>query len=1161
MDIKFCQLKLFKSYLIGLAVYPHWIVILLILGVQFDRTVAQYSVSYQIQEELPRGTLIGSLATHLPASLKVKLPILRFRIIQNEQAQYFHVNISTGELRVKKRMDRETICPSLLNEVSLSELLHRGPLVQETHCQLSFRVNILRLTGSGVEIENLIRVFVLLDDADDNRCQFFPSDSQELYIPENTNGTTWALYSPIDLDTEPKNNLNGTTISLQCSSAAIKMHPFGLKSTKTESSIAPYQLQLVVLQPLDYEQVPSYKMYVAASGFAQNSGCRLDLTIHVIDRNDHAPVFIQHMDRLSLAENTTVGQTFYTATATDADVGPVFGALRFSLSPSNPPQLHSLFAVHEMNGSVYLKRALNYGQQSNYKLSLRVQNPDLKETTAVRSNQIYTGDQTTIYGGTLTAKIESDASLIDYMDLYISVLDVNDHPPEIIIYALNGSRQLTLFEHVEFSPADFAVVSITDEDSGSNGEVSCHLTKSDRDRFEMTRIDQKSTNLVVNNTVSTGSPTSIEISDSRGALYKIAALRSFDREMETNVSFCVICVDHGTPSLTSNVTGVLWILDLNDHDPEVPASLIHLQVHEDTDPTRRLNDYIIGQINATDRDVGENARLRYSIVEPDVQNLVSIDSATGILRSKGTLDYETSQILPFTVLVTDFGDPPRSAHCRVEVKVIDVNDHSPQFERSRYFFTVQENLPQGSHVGSVRVCDQDVGINAVLSFQLSPSDVTDLSTRNVDSSFHAHRSQIPFHITSQYASPSHCYQVMILTSSPLNREEQLEQVDQSQTHQSLMNQVRPYQFTLVAEDRGTPRLTTHAQIQVKVSDVNDEAPVFVEPDVTHRFVLLNAHQPVGIPIFQVRAVDRDDGPNGTVRYSLGAVTIYELMKHQAGFRSCDEHAFQDSSLRTMPEAHNMMKHFHIDPDSGVFSLKSAIAEQLIDLLFRITIFARDCASVPMESGIHMCVSITDGDSESDGLNRTGTASGASMRLQAKRSRTTFYLYVIGAISIVGLLASVAFVLSAYFMWHRPRSKMAQNGTNVIHFAEVDNMTTGTNMDKMEYPEPIFESNTVRVCSGSTLVDWSNTIDPTRTAATTDKWAAVQYNPMDPMDKNPIPYRSYTDPITEWQSSMTPAKPNQYVPFVYSPHQSVHYHTMHNTHALNLIPTDSSMLNY
>ncbi|VDP90269.1 unnamed protein product [Echinostoma caproni] len=205
-------------------------------------------------------------------------------------------------------------------------------------------------------------------------------------------------------------------------------------------------------------------------------------------------------------------------------------------------------------------------------------------------------------------------------------------------------------------------------------------------------------------------------------------------------------------------------------------------------------------------------------------------------------------------------------------------------------------------------------------------------------------------------------------------------------------------------------------------------------------------------VTQVHAVDRDAGNNGTVKYKLGAITLYESTGNtKAGLQPCDQPSLSShSTLRAKYTTLDLTDYFQIDPLSGSFSLKSALPDQLIDLSCRIAISARDGASVPMESTIHMCLTITDALDESDGLNRTGSTSGTSMRLRGRNSRTTFYLYVIAAISIVGLLASIAFVLSAYFLWHRPRSKTIRDGTTMIRFHEVNNMASRTNVDKMEY---------------------------------------------------------------------------------------------------------------
>jgi len=62
----------------------------------------------------------------------------------------------------------------------------------------------------------------------------------------------------------------------------------------------------------------------------------------------------------------------------------------------------------------------------------------------------------------------------------------------------------------------------------------------------------------------------------------------------------------------------------------------------------------------------------------------------------------------YEVTVRDGGTPSRSATQSVVVEVMDVNDERPRFDRSSYYFSVAENCPLGTVVGSVHAVDDDV---------------------------------------------------------------------------------------------------------------------------------------------------------------------------------------------------------------------------------------------------------------------------------------------------------------------------------------------------------------------------------------------------------------------------------------------------------------------
>jgi len=62
----------------------------------------------------------------------------------------------------------------------------------------------------------------------------------------------------------------------------------------------------------------------------------------------------------------------------------------------------------------------------------------------------------------------------------------------------------------------------------------------------------------------------------------------------------------------------------------------------------------------------------------------------------------------YEVTVCDGGKPSRSASQSIIIQVIDVNDECPRFDKSSYYFSVAENRPIGTVVGTVHATDDDV---------------------------------------------------------------------------------------------------------------------------------------------------------------------------------------------------------------------------------------------------------------------------------------------------------------------------------------------------------------------------------------------------------------------------------------------------------------------
>ena len=149
------------------------------------------------------------------------------------------------------------------------------------------------------------------------------------------------------------------------------------------------------------------------------------------------------------------------------------------------------------------------------------------------------------------------------------------------------------------------------------------------------------------------------------------------------------------------------------------------------------------------------------------------------------LDREQSSELTVTVACHDGGRPPLNAEATFSVRVLDDNDHAPQFSRTSYSVNVPENgtVP---HLPILRVAatDADEGRNAEVWFSLADTPAAKYAT-----------------INSQTG--------MIRTQAVFDYE--------------VATRV---ELVVVASDRALIPRTSSALVYISVLDVNDEAPTF-----------------------------------------------------------------------------------------------------------------------------------------------------------------------------------------------------------------------------------------------------------------------------------------------------------------------------------------------
>ena len=373
----------------------------------------------------------------------------------------------------------------------------------------------------------------------------------------------------------------------------------------------------------------------------------------------------------------------------------------------------------------------------------------------------------------------------------IHVSDVNNNAPQITVNTLTADGQPHVPENV--GPGEFVChISVADMDGGMNGQVNCSLQGYG---FALEHLP--------------------------GGQYKVISTVVFDREVHGQYTVTINCQDLGSPSLSTTHVITVHILDENDHTPLFPRAQYYTSVAENNGIGK-----VILQVNATDLDIGENGFVHYSIVG-DHQGYFSIQSPEGIIRAERVLDYESVSVLDFRVIAEDGGNPPRSSSCSVTITMMDQNDNPPIFVTSQYDFSVMENLPSGTPVGTVHAEDLDRTPFNEIEYGLAPYGSVD-----------------EFMINSATGE--------IWTLRSLDRE-------LSAQHYLIATVTNP----------GYPTLTSTVSTIITVTDENDNSPVVKFPaSGQNTSVLVYNDVPVGFMVTQILAEDPDSGHNAELTFEI-----------------------------------------------------------------------------------------------------------------------------------------------------------------------------------------------------------------------------------------------------------------------------------------------------
>ncbi|XP_047209451.1 protocadherin alpha-3-like isoform X2 [Girardinichthys multiradiatus] len=374
----------------------------------------------------------------------------------------------------------------------------------------------------------------------------------------------------------------------------------------------------------------------------------------------------------------------------------------------------------------------------------------------------------------------------------VNVLDINDNSPEFNehVYLVNISESVPPGERYLLPIAE-------DADVGSYSLKSYKL-----DKNEHFSIDVQSTG-------------------EHGLSAELVLDKALDREKQPVLKLVLTALDGGKPGRSGTLQIHVLVIDANDNTPVFSKSLYKVRANENTAPGTALI-----KINATDLDEGMNGKIVYSFVKrgnADPTNVFDLNSETGKITLKSNMDFEKTPAYELRVQAKDQGASPRSAHAKLLIEVIDVNDNAPETLVTSLMTPVREDAQLGTIVALITVSDKDGGSNGVTKCSVVGS--------------------FPFKLKSNYKDD---YSLVVDRS--LDREN-----------------ISIYNVTITATDEGSPPLSSMKVITVSVADVNDNAPRFMEPVI---YIYVKENSPVGSKIYTIDAVDSDLNDNAKITYKL-----------------------------------------------------------------------------------------------------------------------------------------------------------------------------------------------------------------------------------------------------------------------------------------------------
>uniref|UniRef100_A0A8C1TXC5 Protocadherin Fat 4 n=1 Tax=Cyprinus carpio TaxID=7962 RepID=A0A8C1TXC5_CYPCA len=616
--------------------------------------------------------------------------------------------------------------------------------------------------------------------------------------------------------------------------------------------------ELSIKKPLDYENIEKYVLWIEArdQGFPPYSAYE-KVEIAVLDVNDNHPTFEQEPFHAEILENLSP-QRVLIVSAFDQDSGPN-GQLDYAIIEGNK---ENSFSINRATGEIRTTRPLDREKVSQYALRVKATDrgsPPKSTAVKVLISVLDVNDNAPRFSKIFSATVPENAPVgftvtrvtttdEDAGANAISRYSISDASLPFIIHPSTGD--ITISRPLNREDTNHYIAKVSAHDSGwtVSTDVTIFVTdvNDNAPRFskpsyyldypELTEVGSIVTQ------VSATDPDEgfngkifyfirsqteyFRINSSSGEIFVKQQLRYQNSSGHSNInvnrhSFIVTASDRGIKPLMSETTVIINVVDSNDNPPTFESSFYFTPVTKSVKVGTKLL-----KVTAHDhKDFGMNSEIEYAVSGGNSSSKFRLDKQTGSVTVASSLTADTNKVYLLEITASDKGNPPLSAKTTVKIAVTEENHHTPEFSQNQVTVTVSEGLNVGTAIRtlSARDKDKDKQLNGLVMYNISSGNDEGL-----------------FSIHSQTG--------VLSLAKPLDYETK-----------------QKHELRVSATDGGWIAKTSYVTVNVLVTDVNDNPPVF---DPVEYFPVVQENVPSGTTVVKMNATDKDSGPNALMAYVI-----------------------------------------------------------------------------------------------------------------------------------------------------------------------------------------------------------------------------------------------------------------------------------------------------